>query len=801
MSVQVAANESLRDAKLKEAEAKEIAEKTDMVRSKLAAAVSRSRVQAQKPKALGPNSSKAEPGSESFNRWRNRQRQAITDFFISLFGVAWHKEYSNDRDADDIEDPYNGKSCDPAHVVEVLDAFFKTYQNLFDAVGEPTKRRGRNIAILAEEKVNDCIQEHLDKVVLALYTQCALTQHGYQCLINYTSNFYNDGGVMQRLKLPFGTPFAKWMPKNSLLELQKEVAEKLGIEVKHGSAWLDPKAVLIKRVEELVKKGLLKLDGGVVNLKVQILGDATTIWRSMGVNGTTIVMKVIYDDKDSDGQKNEGDGVNTVQNQRALGFYLGDDTHVELQKHAPDLPQQLSQLVHEGVVIDGTTIKLELLLGGDMKFLNSLIGILNNASHFPCPFCLVHKSLLGCTLEELAEAKAAYEAGLPTLKQKHLRKLAAGGGRLAKKSGTASKGAAAKKGSKKAEDDQPQSHIPMTYLGPRTNEMQRQLAHVEGCSVCPGQECWKLTTSVTPEEIEAMSEAAREHHHQSHFSTPIGKTPLLACIALYNVIIDVLHVVLRVVPAIYRATVSAHVDSAECQSIAQWIFDVHGVVVSGSTSVQSATGRQAAIGTECWPGAVCQKLMIIYPEVLAQVHDNQSDIGKENGLFAEEVWDAFFLFNEEMVSGCDDNDPADIKRHSEKLRCLAEDFVNKYKRTASTKRVPPYMHAMTCDIPRMVLRHGSLTKYSSQGVERLHQWVKFITQYRSNRQHSKVAATVLRAISAKASVETEMPGRRTGAKRAQPGGHMSKPDKEAKAQKTSNIKLAISAKSQGGCPS
>ena len=77
----------------------------------------------------------------------------------------------------DVDDPFHGASTDPAHVVEVLDAFFKTYQELFDVVGEPTKRRGHNIAALVERKANDCIQEHLDKVVLALYTQCSITEN------------------------------------------------------------------------------------------------------------------------------------------------------------------------------------------------------------------------------------------------------------------------------------------------------------------------------------------------------------------------------------------------------------------------------------------------------------------------------------------------------------------------------------------------------------------------------------------------------------------------------------------------
>ena len=153
--------------------------------------------------------------------------------------------------------------------------------------------------------------------------------------------------------------------------------------------------------------------------------------------------------------------------------------------------------------------------------------------------------------------------------------------------------------------------------------------------------------------------------------------------------------------------------------------------------------------------------------------------GRRTAEIAEDAWDSFFTFNEKLVSGCNDNDPENIKRHSEELRQLAEDFVNKFKKTASSQKVPPYMHMMACDIPRMVLLHGSLTKYSSQGVERLHQWVKFITAYRSDRQHKNVATTVIRGITSKGSVETDMPGRRKrGRREALEGGHMSISDRE-----------------------
>jgi hypothetical protein len=152
--------------------------------------------------------------------------------------------------------------------------------------------------------------------------------------------------------------------------------------------------VIIKRVIELINKCLLELYPGII-LKVQVLGDAAFVWQSMKVNGTTIVLKVIYNDKNSDGKKVIGDGVNIVQNQRAIRFYLGDVTRAKLRLHAPNLPEQLAKVSTDGIVVDGVHNRVQFLMGGDIKFLNSMIGLKNNASMYPCSFYITHKDLFG----------------------------------------------------------------------------------------------------------------------------------------------------------------------------------------------------------------------------------------------------------------------------------------------------------------------------------------------------------------------------------------------------------------------
>ena len=102
----------------------------------------------------------------------------------------------------------------------------------------------------------------------------------------------------------------------------------------------------------------------------------------------------------------------------------------------------------------------------------------------------------------------------------------------------------------------------------------------------------------------------------------------------------------------------------------------------------------------------------------------------------------------------------------------------------------------------MVLRHGSLMKYSAQGVERLHQWVKFVTLWRSNKHHDVVGATVIRSLTTKASAGIEMPPRRAGKKRnaqnqfVKTGGNMGKVARQEMEERKEELKKAIAERKQ-----
>ena len=85
------------------------------------------------------------------------------------------------------------------------------------------------------------------------------------------------------------------------------------------------------------------------------------------------------------------------------------------------------------------------------------------------------------------------------------------------------------------------------------------------------------------------------------------------------VIFDILHLELRICPAIWRLTVSNHVTKDELADLCQWVYDEHKIIISKDTAVQSSSGKENKIGSSAWPGKTCGKIMQIYPQVMAKV--------------------------------------------------------------------------------------------------------------------------------------------------------------------------------------
>ena len=375
--------------------------------------------------------------------WKSRQRRKLRCIFTSLYGTQWLKESSNlstrqqlvpeaIRSLRELHSDCDSDGEQPNHprpylrpptrieMVEAISSFLAAHPDLSKAVFESTdnqlmKANKKLWSLTKEEaatekKAASYIQDYMDKMAMPLYSKLNMRERQYQDLVNFFLYEYDEDGNRHEIQLPGGTKMPRWPSIHVVRQQQKEFLESLGLEVSEDNkvSRLDPAKVLQEHLRHLHKSGLLDLRDGKV-VKVQLLGDATGIFKSLQVNGTVLVLKVIYNAK-----KVEGQGVNTIFNQRAFAFYLGDDDLHSLKESIPDLDQSIRKLVDDGVVVDlqdGTPaipVSLHMFLGGDLKFLNAVLGLGLNSGSYPCPFCtagrFIHKPQCHLTRAELDAA-------------------------------------------------------------------------------------------------------------------------------------------------------------------------------------------------------------------------------------------------------------------------------------------------------------------------------------------------------------------------------------------------------------
>ena len=149
----------------------------------------------------------------------------------------------------------------------------------------------------------------------------------------------------------------------------------------------------------------------------------------------------------------------------------------------------------------------------------------------------------------------------------------------------------------------------------------------------------------------------------------------------------------------------------------------------------------------------------------------EDEIKKQSRL----VWELMILFKEVVNLGCDDASESSKREHATRLRLLADALVASIRELGGVQAVTPYMHIMTTHIYDMVMRHGSLSKFSAQGVEALHQPIKKDANM-SNRQDT--VQTVLKKVALRGYAQDVRGERKHALKHNEVGGHKSKADRE-----------------------
>jgi len=256
-------------------------------------------VKSHRKQVRGARPCKASPDTETFRKWFGRQVESVSSFLVTMFGK--HIMEIPKANVDGIGNSANNVDGNFNMILlgQLLAALTRKHDGLescfLDALAE---QRGVNSYKLRLKKVEqitvDAVQGQLTAVAVLLLAHLRVSHGGYQTLVNATSWATSEGDIRAvRVLCPLGTPMCRWPPLYKVLAKIEATTSSLGLQnLGKGAAHMDCKLVLIDQLLYLSRKGLISLADG-LTIWVQILGDATGVWRSLKMNGTTIVLKVI----------------------------------------------------------------------------------------------------------------------------------------------------------------------------------------------------------------------------------------------------------------------------------------------------------------------------------------------------------------------------------------------------------------------------------------------------------------------------------------------------------------------------
>ena len=196
-----------------------------------------------------------------------------------------------------------------------------------------------------EKEIADCITEHIDEISVDLFLHTKVSTRGYQTILNLLSSKQGAEGLV-RAVLPYGTKFPKLSSTGVLRRRLAQVREELGVDTRvHQAAMSDAKKILTTRIRWLVaNKKDFTIPGTDNQVLIQLLGDACGIFKKNKVQGTSIVLKTIYNTSGPEQASTVDEilhhcGVNSVENCTLSGFFFG---RRQVQAHRGEAPDASS---------------------------------------------------------------------------------------------------------------------------------------------------------------------------------------------------------------------------------------------------------------------------------------------------------------------------------------------------------------------------------------------------------------------------------------------------------------------------
>jgi hypothetical protein len=166
-----------------------------------------------------------------------------------------------------------------------------------------------------------------------------------------------------------------------------KIAEEIAISPKENeiSTTFDVIKSLVCRAEYLDHKGLLTpcVDDPCA-LLVQLLADASQIFKARNTNATAMVLKPIYDDRYM--TEEDKDLVNNRFNLVLVALYRKDDSYKNLCSHAAYVAQQIETIREQGITVNDNHWQVKMPVGGDMNIMSAMLGLCGCSSEWPCVF-------------------------------------------------------------------------------------------------------------------------------------------------------------------------------------------------------------------------------------------------------------------------------------------------------------------------------------------------------------------------------------------------------------------------------
>ncbi len=549
-----------------------------------------------------------------------------------------------------------------------------------------------------EQALVDEIESHWTvELGLAYRLKLHLSQRKYQYLINHLScKYVEDQDKFVRIRVGSGVKmpsFKTHASKNKTVELMQKYFEQMDPEVLEG----EPKTISVslrKVILEHLQTYPLAPDD--TELKIKIDGDGAPVMPR--VSQTCIAVKVMRTFEDM--QSADWEGLNSPFTSHSLLLFDGKEDWDVILKQAARLQAELQDIRENGFEVDGKALKVKIIAGGDLKWLNAVAGLSTCAHTYPCPWCLVMLAQLHCVWGELQYVK-------------------------------------------------------------RTDRNMREYAHLhqdyyEYPWTCSG--CGEVFVDRAQLEGEGQpaTNAKRLEFQLKHFGVGWHKYNLWGC-APEDMVADLLHFNLREVHFMLERTGKRFLlTQDDVDRYCQFLKDHAGVFIK----VKKESKKQGA-KKEKTPNVIgreIEAIVRIYEAIMKVVHVE----GSENYLLAIKVWQAFVSLYKALLARLPKGHTTlDRVKKAASIKKLAGDYMEaKLYLGSAGEDGTLYSHIAFWHFPEMILRHGDLVDLSTQALEHLH-WLRKKDYRDLSNKGEKAMAQLMKTEWSRAKIKKKVASRET----------------------------------------